>query len=111
MSAAESEPAEAVHPTDLSLFQQEILYVLATGGRDYGLGIKDSLEDRYGEAVNHGRLYPNLDDLVDDGLIEMEALDKRTNEYFLTQAGKRLIRRDAQYRHGAADSLNIRGGE
>ena len=53
----------------------------------YGLAIKRELEAYYGSEVNHGRLYPNLDDLVEDGLVEKSELDKRTNQYELTEAG------------------------
>jgi len=53
----------------------------------YGLAIKRELESYYGGEVNHGRLYPNLDDLVEFGLVEKSELDKRTNQYELTEDG------------------------
>ncbi len=71
---------------ELTAFQRNILTVLAEEPR-YGLAIKRELESYYGEEVNHGRLYPNLDDLVSKGLIEKSELDKRTNEYALTEEG------------------------
>jgi len=71
---------------DLTAFQQTILAILAEESR-YGLAIKRELEDYYGTEVNHGRLYPNLDDLVSMGLLEKSELDKRTNQYALTDDG------------------------
>ena len=71
---------------DLTAFQQTILAILAEEPR-YGLAVKRELEDFYGEEVNHGRLYPNLDDLVSMGLVEKSELDKRTNQYELTEEG------------------------
>ncbi len=71
---------------DLTAFQQTILAILAEEPR-YGLAIKRELEDYYGTEVNHGRLYPNLDDLVSMGLLEKSELDKRTNQYSLTDDG------------------------
>ncbi|MFB6300920.1 MAG: PadR family transcriptional regulator [Halobacteriales archaeon] len=71
---------------DLTAFQQRILTILAEEPR-YGLAIKRELEAYYDDEVNHGRLYPNLDDLVTMGLVEKSELDKRTNEYRLTDAG------------------------
>lgn len=71
---------------DLTAFQQAILTVLAEEPR-YGLAIKRELEDYYDEEVNHGRLYPNLDDLVSMSLVEKSELDKRTNQYELTDEG------------------------
>lgn len=70
----------------LTAFQLNVLVVLAEGD-DYGLGIKRKLEAYYGDSVNHGRLYPNLDELVELDLIEKGQLDRRTNEYRLTEAG------------------------
>ncbi|WP_227354774.1 PadR family transcriptional regulator [Haladaptatus salinisoli] len=71
---------------DLTAFQRNILIVL-TEEPMYGLAIKRELEDFYDAEVNHGRLYPNLDTLVERGLVEKSELDKRTNEYGLTQDG------------------------
>jgi len=71
---------------ELTAFQQNILAILSEEPM-YGLAIKRELESYYGSEVNHGRLYPNLDDLVADGLLEKSELDKRTNQYELTEAG------------------------
>lgn len=91
MSIEESESATDFDvPTnevrDLTAFQRNVLTVLS-GGSTYGLGIKRELESYYDDDVNHGRLYPNLDELVEMGLIEKGEIDKRTNEYALTEAG------------------------
>lgn len=75
---------------DRTLFQYAVLTVLADEAR-YGLAIKRELEDFYGCAINHGRLYPNLDDLADEGLVEKRELDKRTNEYDLTDDGEVVV--------------------
>jgi DNA-binding PadR family transcriptional regulator len=83
------------HVTDLTQFQTLILATVADGGPDdgitYGLGIKDALEEYYGEEVLHGRLYPNLDDLVDRGLLTKGEHDRRTNQYALTDDGLDLL--------------------
>lgn len=71
---------------DLTAFQQNILTILSEDAM-YGLAIKRQLESYYDSEVNHGRLYPNLDDLVEEGLVEKSELDKRTNQYALTDAG------------------------
>lgn len=75
---------------DLTAFQQNVLMVLAEEAR-YGLAIKRELEDYYGEEVNHGRLYPNLDSLVEGGLVKKSELDKRTNEYAITDDGEAVL--------------------
>jgi len=75
---------------ELTAFQQNILTILAEEAR-YGLAIKRELETYYDSEVNHGRLYPNLDDLVEMGLVEKSELDKRTNEYALTDEGYEAV--------------------
>ncbi|MES3517626.1 MAG: PadR family transcriptional regulator [Natronomonas sp.] len=72
--------------SDLTAFQRNVLVVLSAEPM-YGLAIKRELEAYYGAEVNHGRLYPNLDTLVEHGLVDKQALDKRTNEYSLTDDG------------------------
>jgi len=95
MAAQTTPPANGSTDTDtnasgFTAFQTNILVILADGS-DYGLGIKRALEEYYGEDVNHGRLYPNLDRLVEDGLVAKSARDKRTNEYELTDAGRDAV--------------------
>ena len=77
----------------LSAFKRDtIVAVLRRGGvpgadqddRPYGLAIKRELEIIRDEEVNHGRLYPNLDDLVDANLLRKGERDKRTNTYHAT---------------------------
>ena len=80
----------------LTKFQTSILAVLADDAR-YGLAIKRELEDYSGQEVNHGRLYPNLDTLVQKGLVEKSELDKRTNEYAITPAGRAGIEADVDW--------------
>ena len=77
---------------DLTAFQRDILYVIVGQGEPHGLAIKKTLEEYYSQEVNHGRLYPNLDDLVDQGLLDKGTKDKRTNEYTLTESGLHKLR-------------------
>jgi DNA-binding PadR family transcriptional regulator len=90
MSEARRASEAATTAQDLTAFQQNILTILAEEPR-YGLAVKRELEAYYGSEVNHGRLYPNLDDLVDEGLVEKSELDKRTNQYALTDAGHDVV--------------------
>ncbi|RXK47824.1 helix-turn-helix transcriptional regulator [Halorientalis pallida] len=100
MSKHDTKSAD-VSATDLTAFQKEALLAITrledSDEEPYGLGIKRQLQERLGEEVNHGRLYPNLDDLVDLGLLEKEALDKRTNTYTLSEEGKGLLRAYRDY--------------
>ena len=89
---------------DLTGFQRDLLYVivgLENGTPPHGLAIKDSLEEDYEGEIHHGRLYPNLDTLAEMGLIEVTAIDNRTNAYSVTQRGHRELeaRREWERQH------------
>ena len=76
---------------DLTGFQRDLLYVIAGLDEPHGLAIKDDLQDYYEKEIHHGRLYPNLDTLVEKGLIEKGQIDRRTNSYTITRRGRREI--------------------
>ena len=71
---------------DLTGFQRDLLYVIAGSDRPSGQAIKEEISDDIGE-VNHGRLYPNLDVLVERGLVNKGQHDRRTNYYEISDEG------------------------
>jgi len=96
---------------ELTSFQRDILYCIAGMDDPYGLQIKQKLEDTTSMDVNHGRLYPNLDSLIELGFITKEPKDKRTNLYLLSEQGTKLITRrrqweDSQLQEGGIDLAN-----
>jgi len=88
----------------LSAFQRDILYVVSDLETSYGLGIKDALEEYYGEEVNTGRVYQNLSTLVEEGYLEKSAIDKRTNPYTLTETALQAIEHRHNWQQTRADS-------
>jgi len=90
-----NEQGEVITFADLSRSQRDIL--VATGiteGRDVeanGLEIKSWALGYLGEDINHGTLYPRLDELVEMGLVEKGEIDGRTNEYRVTDKGWHVI--------------------
>ena len=76
---------------DLTGFQRDLLYVIAGNDSPHGLAIKEELESYYEAEIHHGRLYPNLDTLVEKGLVEKGQVDQRTNYYAITKRGRREI--------------------
>ncbi len=76
---------------DLTGFQRDLLYVIVGKDEPHGLAIKDELEEYYEREIHHGRLYPNLDTLVEKGLVEKGQRDRRTNYYTVTRRGHREI--------------------
>ena len=91
---------------DLTGFQRDLLYVAAGKDEPHGLALKDELEAYYEGEIHHGRLYPNLDELVDKGLLEKGKIDNRTNYYQVTQRGRREIeaRREWEDQYTAAEA-------
>ncbi|MFB6267071.1 MAG: PadR family transcriptional regulator [Halodesulfurarchaeum sp.] len=90
---------------DLTGFQRDLLYVVAGLDQPHGLAIKDELEEKYESEIHHGRLYPNLDTLVEKGLIDKGALDQRTNYYTVTRRGKREIEARREWEATYLDSV------
>ena len=93
---------------DLTGFQRDLLFVIDGLDHPHGLAIKEELESYYEKEIHHGRLYPNLDTVVDKGLVEKGQQDRRTNYYTITARGNRELRdrRDweRQYLKAAKDS-------
>lgn len=90
---------------DLTGFQRDILYVIAGHEEPKGLAIKHDLDEYYGSEINHGRLYPNLDSLVEKGLVEKGRKDDRTNAYTLTRRGQREIEARREWENQYADEV------
>jgi len=76
---------------DLTGFQRDLLYVIAGADQPSGQDVKDEIEQYYSSEINHGRLYPNLDTVVNRELIEKGQLDRRTNYYAITDEGEQAI--------------------
>lgn len=72
---------------DMTGFQRDVLDAIAGLDEPHGTALKDELEEYYGKEIHYGRLYPNLDRLVDKGLVNKGKKDERTNVYNIT--GKR----------------------
>lgn len=76
---------------DLTGFQRDLLYVIAGAEQPSGQDVKEGVEQYYSDTINHGRLYPNLDTVVNKELVEKGELDRRTNYYAITDEGEELI--------------------
>jgi DNA-binding PadR family transcriptional regulator len=90
---------------DLTGFQRDLLYVIASLDRPSGQAVKELFEEDVGE-VNHGRLYPNLDTLVNRSLVSKGQLDRRTNYYEITDEGLELLHERREWEDRMVDFLN-----
>jgi PadR family transcriptional regulator, regulatory protein PadR len=82
---------------DLTGFQRDLLYVIAGANQPSGQDIKEDIEMYYVNDINHGRLYPNLDTIVNKELVEKGELDRRTNYYALTSKGDEVIQKRREW--------------
>ena len=76
---------------ELTSFQRDLLYVISGDEKPSGQEIKTELQTSMDE-ITHGRLYPNLDTLVEKGYVEKGESDRRTNYYDVTEKGVSGIR-------------------
>lgn len=83
--------------TDLTSFQYNLLVILTSMDEVSGRQLKQELEESVGNSLPHGRLYRNLDTLVEKDLVEKGRIDGRTNAYAITTEGEDAIRERFQW--------------
>jgi len=77
-------------PFELTGFQRDLLYVIAGTEQPSGQTVRRELEE-HTQDINHGRLYPNLDQLVEYSFVQKGEQDQRTNYYEITESGKEFL--------------------
>lgn len=85
-------PHDSEHMHDLHGFQRDLLCTIAGLDQPHGIAVQEELEDYYETEIHHGRLYPNLDELTEKGLVEKGEIDRRTNYYSITRRGTRELK-------------------
>jgi len=88
---------ESIFMNELTGFQRDMVYCIAALDGPSGVEVRRELEEYSSAEVNHGRLYPNLDELVDEGVIRKEKKNDRTNLYVISPLGKELIEERRQW--------------
>ncbi len=92
MSAEPQTTTESNHDySDLTGFQRDTLYVIAGMDKPSGQDILVAVDDYVSEPVTNGRMYPNLDTLVNKGFVNKGQLDRRTNYYDISEDGKEAL--------------------
>ncbi|XVH33859.1 PadR family transcriptional regulator (plasmid) [Haloferacaceae archaeon DSL9] len=77
---------------ELSGFQRDLLFVIAGLEKPSGQEVGAEVQETQDRTVFHGRLYSNLDTLVEAGFVEKRKYDGRTNLYRITPKGRRELR-------------------
>ena len=74
------------------IIKRDLLVLINGLGPASGQELKETLEEQYGTEINHSRLYPNLDQLADLGLIKKKTeTGSRRNAYTITDRGRREL--------------------
>ena len=94
---------------DQTAFRRDLLFVVASLDRPSGQDIKERIESETGDEVNRGNVYPNLDALVEEGLVEKGRIDSRTNYYALTEKGRRRLRRRHEWEKTQLRAVRLDG--
>ncbi|AEN07872.1 transcriptional regulator PadR family protein (plasmid) [halophilic archaeon DL31] len=76
---------------ELTGFQRDLLYVIAGFDHPSGQRVASELEQTREKEISHGRLYPNLDVLVEADLVKKGEISHRTNFYALTSTGEEAL--------------------
>ena len=75
----------------LTGFQRDLLTVIGGLDQPSGQTAKEHLEEMSDQEITHGRLYPNLDVLVTQGLVKKGEIDRRTNYYEMSDTGQQAL--------------------
>lgn len=89
---------------ELTGFQRDLLTVIAGLDEPSGQDVKAELQ-QYLDDINHGRLYPNLDAVVDEGYVEKGEIDRRTNFYALSDRGHEALVNRRRWENDAVPRL------
>lgn len=89
---------------ELNAFQRDLLRVAAGFDSASGLDLKEELEAYYEKEIHHARLYPNLDTLVEEGLLEKGKQDGRTNTYDVTSQGEVTMRSHDRWKESVRET-------
>jgi DNA-binding PadR family transcriptional regulator len=91
MATQQTPKGDPLH--DLTAFQRDLLFLLNTTDEDepHGLHLKEQMERFYEGEIHHGRLYPNLNDLAEMGLVNKGRVNKRTNSYEISRRGRQEV--------------------
>jgi len=97
---------------DLNGFERDLIVEIYQMEQPSGQSIRRRIEAEHGEDVTHTRLYSNLNDLVDYGLLDKGEQNHRTNYYQITNDGQRLVEDTARYfaSIGATNPVAADGG-
>lgn len=76
---------------ELTAFQRDVLFAVASLDGPNGQDIRANLGNTQDRTVRSGHIYLNLEELVDQGLIEKRAKNGRSNRYSLTADGEQWL--------------------
>jgi DNA-binding PadR family transcriptional regulator len=95
------------HVADRTAFQRDTLFVISGLDEPNGVEIRRELEQSQCRSILPGRIYTNLDELVEDGLVRKHDLNGRSNTYRLTAEGERVLAELLEWQERYYPSTNV----
>lgn len=92
-SPAETAGGQLINPlSGYTGFQRDLFVMISRqDGEPSGQELLDEIQPHYESEITHGRMYPNLDVLVEKGLVEKGSIDRRTNSYVISERGEMAL--------------------
>jgi DNA-binding PadR family transcriptional regulator len=87
----------------LNAVQRDIIHVLNGAGTLTGRDIFDALDDYYATEITLQRTYRNLNILIEYGYVNKQDIAGRSNNYTLTDTGKRALETHLEWDGGDSD--------
>lgn len=95
---------------EISRFQYDLLAAIRRNDTRIGADIQEILESHGYDCVHNGRLYRNLTELEDDGLVDIDPINDRSNYYTLTDDGVEALENRLEGLEAIQNSGDTTGG-
>lgn len=92
-------PRGGFDPCRVTAFQHVVLYLLHAEPVS-GIELSNALDEELAAEVSDSRIYHNLAELVEEGLVYRSPADGRENRYGLTEAGEEWLRERREWEYG-----------
>lgn len=89
---------------ELTGFQRDLLFVLSGIGISTGQQLKRELQRKLDQPILSGRIYDNLEVVIEKRYVHKSERDGRTNEYRITGRGQEVIQTRLDWERRQVDS-------
>lgn len=90
---------------ELNIKQEDILIIIGKEPNRPSTEVKEELSEYYERDIQKGLFYPNVDVLVEKGLVREETDNRKPEEreYSITQRGRELLQKQQEFRENVGN--------